>query len=67
MEILILITMLLRFVPNGPINNIPALIEIITRRRPGNKPLSEPVMIRSLMLICFTQPQGYEMIEHVNG
>ena len=31
----------LRFVPNGPINNIPALVQIMAWRRPGDKPLSE--------------------------
>ena len=66
MEILILITILLKFVPNGPINNILALLQIITRRRPGSKPLFEPVMIRSPMLICSTQPQWYKTIQHVN-
>ena len=36
----------LKFVPKGPINNIPALVQIMAGRRPGDKPLSEPVMIR---------------------
>ena len=35
----------LKFVPKGPINNIPALIEIMAWRRPGDKPLSELMMI----------------------
>ena len=30
----------LRFVPKGPINNIPALVQIMAWRRPGDKPLS---------------------------
>ena len=34
----------LKFVPNGPINNIPALVQIKAWRRTGNKPLSEPMM-----------------------
>ena len=34
----------LRFVPKLPINNIPALVPIMARRRAGNKPLSEPMM-----------------------
>ena len=34
----------LKFVPKGPINNIPALVQIMAWRRPGDKPLSEPVM-----------------------
>ena len=34
----------LRFVPNGPINNIPALFQIMARCPPGGKPLSETTM-----------------------
>ena len=34
----------LKFVPEGPINNIPALVEIMAWCRPGDKPLSEPMM-----------------------
>ena len=30
----------LKFVPKGQINNIPALVQIMPRRRPGDKPLS---------------------------
>ena len=35
----------LKFVPKGPINNIPALVQIMAWRRPGEKPLSEPMMV----------------------
>ena len=35
----------MKFVPKGPINNIPALVQIMAWRRPGDKPLSEPMMI----------------------
>ena len=38
----IAIKFLLKFVPKGPINNIPALVQIMAWRRPGDKPLSEP-------------------------
>ena len=31
----------LKFVPKGPFNNIPALVQIVALRRPGDKPLSE--------------------------
>ena len=41
----------------GPINNIPALVQIMAWRRPGDKPLSEPMMVSLLMHICITQPQ----------
>ena len=34
----------LKFVPKGPINNIPALVQIMAWRRPGDKPLSEPMI-----------------------
>ena len=35
----------LKFVPKGPINNIPALVQIMAWHRPGDKPLSEPVLV----------------------
>ena len=45
-----------KFVPNGPINNIPALVQIMAWRRSGYKPLSEP-MIRLPTHICVARPQ----------
>ena len=47
----------LKFVPKGPINNIPALVQTMAWRRPGGKPLSEPLMVRLLTHICVTRPQ----------
>ena len=47
----------LKFVPKGPINNIPALVQIMAWRRLGDKPLSEPMLVRSLTHICVTQLQ----------
>ena len=47
----------LTFVPNGPINNIPALVQIMAWRRSGDKPLSEPMMVSLLTHICVTRPQ----------
>ena len=38
----------LKFVPKGPINNIPALVQIMAWRRSGDKPLSEPMMVSLL-------------------
>ena len=38
------ITISLKFVPKGPINNIPALVQIMAWRRPGDKPLTEPML-----------------------
>ena len=39
------------------INNIPALVQIMTWCRPGDKPLSEPMLFRLPTHICITQPQ----------
>ena len=51
------ITISLEFVPKGPINNIPALVHMMAWRRPGNKPLSESMMVRLPMHIYVTRPQ----------
>ena len=56
-NVLISIKISLKFVPKGPINNIPALVQIITWRRSGDKPLSEPMMISLPTHICVTRPQ----------
>ena len=53
----ILITISLKFVPKGPINNNPALVQIMAWWRPSNKPLSEPMMVSLLTHICVTRPQ----------
>ena len=42
----------LKFVPKGPVNNIPALVQIMAWRRPGDKPLSEPMMTRLPTHVC---------------
>ena len=47
----------MKFVPQGPINKIPALVQIMAWRRSGDKPLSEPMMVSSLTHICVTRPQ----------
>ena len=52
----------LKFVPQGPISNIPALIQKMARRQSGDKPLSEPMMVRLLTHICITQPQWVKMV-----
>ena len=51
--------MSMRFVLKGPINNIPALGQIMARRRPGDKPLSEPMMASLTTHICVTRPQWF--------
>ena len=47
----------LKFVPKGPINNNLALVQIMAWRRPGDKPLSEPMMVSLPTHICVTRPQ----------
>ena len=47
----------LKFVPYGPINKIPALIQITTWCQLGNKPLSEPMMVRLPLQIYCTRPE----------
>ena len=42
----------LKFIPKGPINNIPALFQIIAWRWIGDKPLYEPMMV-SLLIIDY--------------
>ena len=47
----------LNFFPMALINNIPALVQIMAWRRPGDKPLSEPMIVRLTTHICVTRPQ----------
>ena len=47
----------LKFVPKGPINNNPALVQMMAWRRSGDKPLSESMMVSLLTHICVTRPQ----------
>ena len=49
------ITISLNFVHEGPINIIPALVQIMAWQRPGDKPLSELMMIILLTHICATR------------
>ena len=53
----ILINISLKFVPEGRINNIAALVQIIAWCWPGNKSLSEPIMYSLLIHKCVTLPQ----------
>ena len=46
----------MKFVPGARINNITALVQIKAWRRPGDKPLSEPVMVSLLTHSCVTRP-----------
>ena len=52
----ILIKISLKFVPKGLIDNDPALVQIMAWRRPGDKPLSEPMMVSLPTHICGTRP-----------
>ena len=56
----------LKFVPKGPINNIPALVQIMAWRRSGDKPLSEPMMVSLLTHICVARPQWVKScLQHI--
>ena len=46
----------LKFVPRGPINNIPSMVQIMAWCR-GDKSLSELMMVSLLTHICVTRPQ----------
>ena len=43
--------------PKVQINNIPAMVQIMVWRRPGDKPLSEPMVVSLPTHICVIQPQ----------
>ena len=47
----------MKFVPKGPINKISALVQIMAWYCPGDKPLSETMMVRLTTHICVTRPQ----------
>ena len=53
----ILLKVSLKLVPRGPINYIPSMVQIMAWRRPGDKPLSESMMVNLLTYICITRPQ----------
>ena len=55
----------LEFVSKGPINNIPALVQIMAWRRPGDKPLSETMLVSLLTHICVTRPQWVNLENHI--
>ena len=53
----ILLRISLKFVLKVRINNIPSLVQIMAWRRPGDKPLSEPMVVSLLTHICVTRSQ----------
>ena len=54
----------LKSVSDGPINNIPASVQIMAWRRPGDKQLSEPMMARLPTHMCVTRPQSINVETH---
>ena len=50
-------------VPHGLINNIPVLVQIMVWRQPGDKPLSEPIVVSLLSHICVTRSQWIEKFD----
>ena len=47
----------LTFAPKGPVNNIEAFVQIMAWCRPGDKPLSEPMIMSLLTHVCVHWPQ----------
>ena len=56
-NISIAIKISLKFVSKVPIDNIPALVQIMAWRRPGDKPLSYPMIVSLPTHICVIRPQ----------
>ena len=56
----------LKFVPKGSINNNPALFQMMAWRRPGVKPLSEPMLVFVPTHICVTRPQWVNQTSLLN-
>ena len=52
----------LKFVPHDPINNMPALVQIMAWRRLGDKTLSGPMMVRLPTHICVTRHQWVNLL-----
>ena len=55
----------LKFVPKGPINKIPAMVQIMAWHRPGDKSLSKTMLIILQTHICITQPQWVKQLYHL--
>ena len=66
-NIWILLKIPMKFVLKIWINNIPTLVQIMAWPRPGNKPLSETVMVSLLMHIYITWPQWVKKSMFQNG
>ena len=57
----------LKFVSQGPINNIPALVEIMAWCQTGDKPLPEPMFVNLLIHICIPRPQWVNSMYFLMG
>ena len=57
----------LKFVPKVRISNIPTLVQIVAWRRPGDKPLSEPMLVILLTHICVARPQWVNYLRLVSA
>ena len=62
----ILIKISLKYVRKGPIDNKPALVQIMAWRRLGDKPFSEPVMVSLPTHICVTRPQWVKQWSYIS-
>ena len=60
-NIWISINISLNSVPNGQISNVPALVQIMAWHQPGDKPLTEPVMV---ILWCICASLGLNELIH---
>ena len=47
----------LKFVSKSSVNNIPSFVQTMVWRSPGDKPLSDPILVSLLTHICVTRPQ----------
>ena len=63
----ILIKISLKFVPKVRNSNIPALVQIMAWRRPGDKPLSEPMIVKLPTHIWVTRPQWVKTVKSISS
>ena len=61
-NVLISIKIFTEVYSHGPISITPALVQIMAWRRPGEKPLSEPMLVSLLTHICVTRPPWVKFI-----
>ena len=64
-NVTIFIKIYLKYVRKGPIDNIPALVQIMAWRRLGDKALSETTMVSLLKHICVTRPQWINQMPRI--